>query len=100
MGGDGVVLGKFGSKLIQTWFGPKPNQKFGLRFGKISLVQKRSGLQFGKRVGLVNGFKLGLDRSYFLFGLGCKLVFQIDSNWFKLVQTISNCLKPFETDSN
>ena len=53
--------------------------------------------RFGKRVGFVNGFKLGLNRFYFLFGLGCKLVFQTDFNWFKLVQTVSNC---FNTVSN
>jgi hypothetical protein len=66
---------------------------------EIGLVWFAVWFRFGKRVGFVSGFKLGLNCFYFLFGLGCKLVFQIGFNWFKLIQTGSNHFKPFQTDS-
>jgi len=66
---------------------------------EIGLVWFAVWFRFGKRVGFVNGFKLGLNRFYFLFGLGCKLVFQTDFNWFKLFQTVSNWFKLFQTVS-
>jgi len=42
-----IVLGKFGFKLIQTWFEPKPNQQFQFRFGDSCHETKLFGFGLG-----------------------------------------------------
>ena len=47
--GVGVVLGKFGFKLIQTRFEPKPNQQFRVWFGDSCHETKPFGFSLGNQ---------------------------------------------------
>src|SRR5712671_5370199 len=42
-----LVLGKFGFKPIQTWFEPKPNQRFRFQFGDSCHETKQFGFGLG-----------------------------------------------------
>jgi len=65
VGGESVlVLGKFGSKPIQTRFEPKPNFRFRFRFGVSCPETKPFGFRFGQLLIALNGFKLSLNLGF------------------------------------
>jgi hypothetical protein len=86
-----VVLGKFGSKLIQTQFEPKPNFQFRFQFGVSCPETKPFGFWFGQLLIALNGFKLSLNLGFL------NLVFFLQYPYNNNKQLLPNLRKCFQT---